>query len=57
MEDNLNRFFAENPAWQQLTAVKEGRVYTLPKELYNLKPNDRWGEAYEKIENILSGAE
>ena len=57
MEENLNRFFAENPAWQQLTAVKEGRVYTLPKELYNLKPNDRWGEAYEKIENILSGAE
>ena len=57
MEANLNRFFAENPAWQQLTAVKEGRVYTLPKELYNLKPNDRWGEAYEKIENILSGAE
>lgn len=55
MEENINRFFAENPAWQQLTAVKEGRVYTLEKELYNLKPNDRWGEAYEKLETILSG--
>lgn len=54
-EENIQRFIEENPAWQQLTAVKEGRVYVLEKELYNLKPNDRWGEAYEKVENILSG--
>lgn len=54
-EQNIQRFIAENPAWQELSAVKEGRVYTLPKELYNLKPNERWGEAYEKLEAILSG--
>jgi len=57
MEENLQRFFAENPAWQQLTAVKEGRVYILDKALYNLKPNDRWGEAYANVEKILSGEE
>lgn len=55
MEENLQRFFAENPAWQQLSAVKEGRVYYLDKALYNLKPNDRWGEAYAYVEKILSG--
>lgn len=50
----LRRFFAENPLWLELTAVKEGRVYLMEKQLYNLKPNDRWGEAYEKLEAILS---
>ena len=26
----------------------------MDKSLYTLKPNDRWGEAYEKLEAILS---
>lgn len=51
---NIESFIAENPAWSELTAVKEGRVYLLDKALYALKPNDRWGEAYEKLEEILS---
>ena len=51
---NIDQFIAENPAWSQLTAVREGRVYLLEKALYALKPNDRWGEAYEKLERILS---
>ena len=51
---HFETFINENPAWQTLTAVKEGHVYEMDKKLYNLKPNDRWGEAYEKLENILS---
>lgn len=50
---NFERFVQENPMWEELTAVKEQRVYAMDKTLYNLKPNDRWGEAYEKLENIL----
>ncbi len=42
-----------NPAWASLRAVKEGRFYTLDNSLYNLKPNARWGEAYEKLAEIL----
>lgn len=42
-----------NPAWETLTAVKEGRFYTMEHALYNLKPNARWGEAYEKLADIL----
>lgn len=49
----LRQFFEENPAWASLTAVREGRVYQLDKQLYNLKPNARWGEAYEKLEELL----
>ena len=44
-------------SWAELSAVKNGHYFVLPKDLFHLKPNDRWGEAYEKIENILSGAE
>ena len=44
-----------NPAWSSLKAVREGRFYTLEHELYNLKPNARWGEAYEKLADILYG--
>lgn len=49
----VENMMAENPAWQQLTAVKEGRLYFMDKNLYNLKPNHRWGEAYEELEAIL----
>ena len=51
----VQSFINDHPIWQELTAVKEGRVYSMDKNLYNLKPNDRWGEAYEKLEAILSG--
>lgn len=50
----MESLFAENPAWQELTAVREGRVHYMDKRLYNLKPNARWGEAYEKLEEILA---
>lgn len=56
MKAYVESMMAENPAWQQLTAVKEGRLYFLDKNLYNLKPNHRWGEAYEKLEEILENA-
>ena len=52
---HIDAFFAEQPALSQLTAVKEGRVFLMEKALYSLKPNARWGEAYEKLEVILGG--
>lgn len=48
---------ASNPAWQELSAVKNGNVYILPQELYHYKPNERWGEAYENLVEILYGKE
>ena len=52
-EERLAQFLADNPAWGSLTAVQEGRVFHLDKQLYNLKPNARWGEAYLELEAIL----
>ncbi len=51
--DTLEQTLLKNPAWNSLEAVREGRFYTLEHELYNLKPNARWGEAYEKLAGIL----
>ena len=51
---NINHLLSDNPMWSELSAVKEGRVYVLDKSLYALKPNARWGEAYEKLEEILN---
>ncbi len=42
-----------NPAWSGLRAVTEGRFHVLDHTLYHLKPNARWGEAYEKLADIL----
>ena len=50
----VEQLFSENPAWTQLDAIKNNRVYFMEKNLYNLKPNHRWGEAYKKLEEILS---
>lgn len=40
-------------AWQSLTAVREGRCYYLPKELFQFKPNSRWDEAYRFLAGLL----
>lgn len=49
----LEASLLSNPAWSGLTAVREGRFHILDTRLYNLKPNARWGEAYEKLAEIL----
>lgn len=50
---NVEKLFSENPLWNELDAVKNGKVYYMEKELYNMKPNARFAEAYEKLEKIL----
>lgn len=50
---NIEEMLVSNPAWATLSAVKGGRYYVLEKELYHLKPNARWGEAYSKLAAIL----
>ena len=49
----LEKALLSNPAWEGLTAVKEGRFVMLPQDLYNMKPNARWAESYTKLARIL----
>ncbi|MCD8220918.1 MAG: ABC transporter substrate-binding protein [Clostridiales bacterium] len=53
IEKNLDELLRNTPAWSGLSAVREDRVYYMDSGLYNLKPNRRWGEAYENLEKIL----
>jgi iron complex transport system substrate-binding protein len=50
---NVEKNLTDNPAWSSLKAVQNGQYYVLDKRLYNQKPNARWGEAYEKLADIL----
>lgn len=54
VQSHLDRLLTEEPAWAQLTAVKEGRVHVMDKSLFSMKPNHRWGEAYAQAEEILA---
>lgn len=56
-QEVLETTLLHNPAWGSLTAVREGRYYVMDPNLYNLKPNARWGEAYEQLADILYPAQ
>ncbi len=43
----------QSPAWQSVTAVKEGRVYYLPQELFLLSPGIHYPEAVEHMAKCL----
>lgn len=55
MQQYIKTELMEHPVWSRLSAVKNDRVYIMDKNLYSLKPNHRWGEAYELLEEILNG--
>lgn len=47
--------YLADPVWGNLSAVRQGRVYQLPKELFQYKPNARWAEAYGYLIQLLYG--
>ena len=53
--EQMEQLLTSNPAWASLTAVREGRYYVLPKDLFHYKPNARWDESYEMLYDILYG--
>ena len=50
---NFKKMIKDNPAWSSLQAVKQGRVHVMDRKYFNLKPNAKWAESYEKLGNIL----
>lgn len=51
--DYMRQNVENDPAWGSLTAVKEGRYLFLPQDLFHYKPNERWGESYEYLAEII----
>lgn len=52
-QNSFTENFAGKAAWKELTAVKNGDVYTLPKDLFQYKPNAEWDRAYEYVFELL----
>lgn len=52
-EGTFQKTLGADPAWASLRAVKEGRVYVMDQRMFNLKPNAKWGDAYEQLADIL----
>lgn len=50
---SIDKMIKENPAWNTLEAVREGRLHWLDKRLFNLKPNARWAESYRILYETL----
>lgn len=50
---NLNKLFRENPAWSSLDAIRENRLYIMDKKLFNIKPNAKWAQSYEQLNDIF----
>lgn len=53
IEAVMEQTLLSDPAWSTLCAVQEGRFYVMDQSLYSLKPNEKWGIAYEKLADIL----
>jgi len=49
----LKNGIEKNPAWSNLSAVKNDRYIILPKELFHYKPNAKWGESYKYLAEII----
>ena len=49
----LNETLFENPALEGLTALSEGQVLMLPRELFHYKPNQRFAESYQWMYDTL----
>ena len=52
---SFDELFSGQPAWESLSAVQNGNYYLLPKDLFGLKPNDRWAESYETAYEFIYG--
>ena len=53
-KESFEEMLRENAAWNTLKAVQEDRVHIMDKKLFNLKPNGRWAEAYQKLYETLT---
>ena len=51
--DNFYQMMDENPAWETLEAVADGRLHLMDRKLFNIKPNADWAVSYEKLSDIL----
>ena len=50
---SMDATMAENPAWQSVEAVRQGKVYYLPQDLFLLSPGIHYPEAVELMAKLV----
>ena len=45
--------YGDNPVWQSLRAVQDGKIYFLEPHLFHYKPNSHFAEAYKTLAEII----
>lgn len=50
---NIEALFGDNPVWASLDAVKNGKVYYMPRNLFQYRPNQNYAESYKMMAEIL----
>ncbi|MBP5607674.1 MAG: ABC transporter substrate-binding protein [Lachnospiraceae bacterium] len=50
---SFDELFTGQAAWESLSAVQNGKYYLLSKDLFGLKPNDKWAETYKAAFELL----
>lgn len=53
LEPKMRRDLQENPAWADVDAVKNGRVYVLPYDLFAVNPGIRAADALQVLANAM----
>ncbi len=53
VKKNVEKMISANPVWNEVNAVKNGRVYFLPKEYFVYKANELYGEAFEYLSKVM----
>lgn len=49
----MDNLIKENPAWNELTALKEGRYYFTSKEFFQYRPDEKFSQAYKEIAGYM----
>ena len=50
---SMEAMFAENPAWQSVAAIREGRVYYLPQEMFLFSPGIEYPSAVKYMARLI----
>lgn len=52
-EEKIKSDLESNPAWNGLNAVKEGKIYYLPQDLFLHNPGERFGDSIEYMAKVV----
>ena len=53
IKKNMEKTIAESPAWQSIPAIKQGKLYYLPQDLFLLSPGIHYPEAFEMMAKLI----